>query len=189
MRQVTLHTERLTLAPLTDEHLGLEAELDGDPEVMRYLTGRVSSSAEVEQAHQSRLASAREVPGLGVWVGFDQDAFIGWLALRPPHGPRQPKGAREADLRYLLLRPHWRRGYATEGSRVLIRYGFEVVGQPRIFAQTLEVNLPSRATMTATGLTFRRAFSSADPDEDAIPGADRGEVEYEITREVWQQGT
>jgi RimJ/RimL family protein N-acetyltransferase len=122
-----------------------------------------------------------------VWVGFDQDAFIGWWVLRSPHGPDQPKVAGEADLGYRLLRRHWRRRYATEGSRELIRYGFEVVGLTRIFAQTLAVNLPSRATMMAAGLTFGRAFSSADPDEDAVPGADCGEVEYEITREVWQQ--
>jgi RimJ/RimL family protein N-acetyltransferase len=187
MSQLTLHTARLTLAPLTDEHLDLEAELDGDPEVMRYLSGRASSRAEVEQAHRRRLASAHEVPGLGMWVGFDQDAFIGWWVLRPPQGPDQPKVAGEAELGYRLLRRHWRRGYATEGARELIRYGFEVVGLTRIFAQTLAVNIPSRATMTAAGLAFIRAFSSADPDEEAVPGADRGEVEYEITREIWQQ--
>ena len=38
--QPTLHTARLALVPLTDEHLELEVELDSDAEVMRYLTGR-----------------------------------------------------------------------------------------------------------------------------------------------------
>jgi hypothetical protein len=33
--QATLHTERITLVPLGDEHLELEVELDSDPEVMR----------------------------------------------------------------------------------------------------------------------------------------------------------
>jgi RimJ/RimL family protein N-acetyltransferase len=121
MPQPTLRTARLTLVPLTDDHLELEAELDADPEVMRYLTGRGSSRAEVEQAHQRRLAVAREVPGLGFWVGFDHEAFIGWWVLQPPHGPDQPKVAGEADLGYRLLRRHWRQGYATEGARELIR--------------------------------------------------------------------
>jgi hypothetical protein len=39
MPQQTLHTGRLTLVPLADEHLGWEVELDSDPEVMRYLSG------------------------------------------------------------------------------------------------------------------------------------------------------
>jgi RimJ/RimL family protein N-acetyltransferase len=34
-----------------------------------------------------------------------------------------PQVPGEADLGYRLLRRHWRRGYATEGARELIRYG------------------------------------------------------------------
>ena len=37
MPQQTLHTGRLTLVPLADEHLDWEVELDSVPEVMRYL--------------------------------------------------------------------------------------------------------------------------------------------------------
>ena len=40
MPQQTLHTERLALVPLADEHLEWEIELDSDPEVMRFLSGR-----------------------------------------------------------------------------------------------------------------------------------------------------
>jgi RimJ/RimL family protein N-acetyltransferase len=185
--QPMLKTERLQLVPLADEHLDLEIELDSDPEVMRYLTGRALSRAEVEQAHRRRLAAAREVPGLGFWVGFADGEFVGWWILQPPHGPDQPKVAGEADLGYRLLRRHWRRGYATEGARELIRYGFTEVGLNRIFAQTMAVNTPSRATMTAAGLTFVRAFVSGEAYDDWIPGAEQGEVEYEITRATWRR--
>jgi hypothetical protein len=56
--QPTLHTARLTLVPLTDEHLELEAGLDSDAEVMRYLTGRALSRAEAAFLRQ----------GCGGWV-------------------------------------------------------------------------------------------------------------------------
>lgn len=187
MTQPTLHTERLRLVPLADEHLELEVELDSDPEVMRYLYGRAATRAEVEQAHRRRLAAARKVPGLGFWIGFAGDDFVGWWILQPPHGPDQVKVPGEADLGYRLLRRHWRRGYASEGSRELIRYGFTEVGLHRIFAQTMAVNTPSRATMNAVGLTFARAFVSAE-DYEPIPGAEQGEVEYELTREKWLAG-
>jgi len=185
MTQRILQTERLTLFPLAEEHLELEVELDSDPAVMRYLTGRALSREEVEQSHDRRLAAARDVPGLGFWVGFAGGQFIGWWILQPPHGPDQPKIAGEADLGYRLRRRHWRQGYASEGARELIRYGFTELGLDRIFAQTMAVNVASRATMSAAGLSFARAFQSGEPYEDPVSGAEQGEVEYEITRQTW----
>jgi RimJ/RimL family protein N-acetyltransferase len=185
--QPTLHTERLRLVPLAEEHLDLEAELDADPKVMRYLTGRAMSREETEQAHRRRLAAAARAPGLGFWVGFANSDFIGWWILQPPHGPDQPEREGEADLGYRLLRRHWRRGYASEGARELIRYGFTDVGLTRIFAQTMAVNTPSRAAMAAVGLDYARGFVTAGVYEDEIAGSEQGEVEYEITRDTWQQ--
>ena len=65
MAQPRLHTERLVLVPLAEEHLPFEIELDSEPEVMRYITGRALSPVEVEQAHRRRLAAANEVPADG----------------------------------------------------------------------------------------------------------------------------
>jgi RimJ/RimL family protein N-acetyltransferase len=176
--QPRLHTQRLSLVPLADEHLPLEVELDSDPEVMRYLTGRARSSTEVQQAHQLRLAAADEMPGLGFWAGFARDDFVGWWILQPPDGPDQPIGAGQAELGYRLLRRYWRRGYATEGARELIRYGFEQLSLDRIYAQTMAVNAASRATMAAVGLTFSRAFVPVEPYDEIIlrSRAGRGRV-------------
>jgi RimJ/RimL family protein N-acetyltransferase len=108
-----------------------------------------------------------------------------WL-LQPPHGPDQPQVSGEADLGFRLLQCHWRNGYASEGARELIRHGFADLGLTRVFAQTLAVNSPSRATMVAAGLTFARAFTSGDPDDELVPGAEQGEVEYELTQTTWR---
>jgi hypothetical protein len=40
--------------------------------------------------------------------------------------------------------------------------------------------------MSAAGLTYVRQFVSADPYDDLVPGAEQGEVEYQITRSMWQ---
>lgn len=127
------------------------------------------------------------MPGLGFWAGINDGSFVGWWILQPPNGPDQPKVAGEADLGYRLLRRCWRRGYASEGARELIRYGFADLGLDRIFAQTMAVNTASRATMNAVGLNFARAFISGEPYAEPIPGAEQGEVEYEITRATWQR--
>jgi RimJ/RimL family protein N-acetyltransferase len=182
MTQAVLRTQRIQLVPLRDDHLEYEVELDADPEVMRYL-GRSRQRAEVEQAHRRRLAAAARVPGLGFWVGLVDGAFVGWWLLEPPERADQGPVDGQAELGYRLLRRYWRRGLASEGARELLRHGFEDLGLYRIFAETMAVNLPSRATMAAVGLTYVRTFHLEF--DDPLPGSEQGEVEYAITRERW----
>lgn len=189
--QPPLQTARLDLVPLADEHLALEVELDSDPEVPRYLWGRARTRDEVERNHVQRRRRAEVVDGLGMWVGFlrtvegaPEDRFVGLWMLTPPHGPSQDRVTGEADLGYRILRRHWRQGFASEGSRELLRHGFEVVGLSRIFAQTMAVNAGSRATMTSIGMQFARAFH--EHHDDPVPGSEQGEVEYELRREDWE---
>jgi RimJ/RimL family protein N-acetyltransferase len=184
-QQQTLHTERLTLVPLADEHLEWEVELDSDPEVMRFLSGRASTREEVEAAHARRIAAAQKVDGLGFWVGLTDDEFVGWWILQPAHGPDQPNDPDVADLGYRLLQRHWRKGLASEGARELVRYGLDDVGLGRIIAQTLTVNTGSRAVMERVGLTYVRNFPSSS--NASVEGLEEGEVEYEMTREQWER--
>jgi RimJ/RimL family protein N-acetyltransferase len=187
MPQHTLHTERVTLVPLADEHFEWEVDLDSDPEVMRYLSGRASTREEVEAGHARRMAAARKVDGLGFWVGLVDDEFVGWWALQPAHGPDQPDDPGVADLGYRLLRRHWRKGLASEGARELVRYGFEAVGLDRIIAQTIAVNAGSRGVMERVGLSYVRAFASSMTTP--VDGVEEGEVEYALTREQWEPRT
>ena len=78
-----------------------------------------------------------------------------------------------------LARAAWGRGLATEGARALIERGFAEMGLRRIFAETMAVNVASRRVLEKAGLTFVRTFHLAW--DDPIPGAEHGEVEYEIT--------
>jgi RimJ/RimL family protein N-acetyltransferase len=182
--QASLSTPRIVLVPLSDEHLDYEVELDSDPEVMRYLgNGRPRSREAVEQLHRHRLAAASRVPGLGFWAGFVDGRFVGWWILEPPERPDQGPAEGQAELGYRLLRRYWRIGLASEGARELIRHGFEDLGLSRIFAETMAVNIASRATMTSVGMQCMRTFHM-DWD-DPIPGAEHGEVEYAITRSGW----
>lgn len=184
MGQVVLRTRRLVLVPLAAEDLAHEVELDSDPEVMRHLSGRASTRAEVEERHARRLAVAGLVPGLGFWAGFVGSSFVGWWILEPPERADQGPVEGQAELGYRLLRRYWRQGLASEGARELLRHGFEDLGLQRVFAETMAVNVASRATMAALGMSHVRTshLDWAEP----IPGAEHGEVEYEITRDTWR---
>ncbi|MEQ3549982.1 GNAT family N-acetyltransferase [Pseudonocardia nematodicida] len=180
MGQVTLETERLRLVPLAEEHLEHAVELDSDPEVMRYLTGRPTPRAQAEKDHRRRLTSARD--GLGHWAGISDGEFVGWWLLRPA---KTEPVEDEAELGYRLRRRFWRRGLGSEGSRALLRHGFADLGLRRIFATTMAVNTASRATMTAVGLRHERTFHPVF--DDPLPGIEHGEVEYALTRDQFIQ--
>ena len=191
MPQPVLHTDRLVLVPLADEHVDLEIELDSDAEVLRYLLPRAQTPDETRARHVDRMGRAQEVDGLGVWMGFaageqqDADSFVGLFMLNPPHGPSQPRLPGLADVGYRIRRDRWRQGFAREGSLALLRHGFETVGLERVIAQTMAVNAGSRAVMTSVGLNFVRSFTE-DHDEP-VAGHEEGEVEYEITRAEWRR--
>ncbi|GAA1998521.1 GNAT family N-acetyltransferase [Microbacterium pumilum] len=183
MSQATLQTDRIRLVPLGDEHLELEVELDSDPEVMRYLTGDARTRAQVEKAHGLRLATAEAVSGLGFWVGFVEDEFVGWWLLQPAGWGEETLLPGQAELGYRLLRRHWGKGLATEGARELVRHSFQDLEMQRVFALTLAVNERSRATMASVGLQYIRTFHEDDDDRD---GSELGAVEYALTRDQWE---
>src|SRR5581483_714061 len=196
--QPVLRTARLLLIPLADRHLDLEIQLDSDPEVLRYISGRARSRAEVAESHARRMALTSRVDGLGFWMAFGSDGgkrgsvppvseeegeFLGLLMLPPAHGPDQPDDPAVSDLGYRFARRYWRQGLASEGSRALLAHAFDTVGQSRVIAQTMAVNIASRAVMEAIGMRYARAYFPAWADP--LPGADQGEVEYEMTRDMW----
>lgn len=185
---VDLATDRMELRLLTAERAGeyveLLVELDGDPEVMRFITGQPTPRADiVDRELPVLLARQAAYPLLGRWLALsrEDDAFLGWFELAPTV-PEDRAGERpaddEAEVGYRLLRSAWGRGYATEGTRALIDHAFAVVGLRRVWAQTMAVNLPSRGVMERVGMRRVRTFHVHL--DDPLPGTEHGEVEYEL---------
>jgi RimJ/RimL family protein N-acetyltransferase len=164
MPQPVLHTARLLLVPLADRHLDLEVELDSDPEVMRYLSGRAQTRDEVVESHARRMALSRKVPGLGFFgVGVELHFAIEMAVC-------------ERDEQ--------------ETGRVQARSGLPdhapvlAPGVRRVIAQTMAVNAASRGVMASAGLSYVRTYF---PDfDEPLAGAEQGEVEYELTLAEWQ---
>lgn len=175
---VLLTTARLRLRRFTGDDVPRLVELDGDPEVMRFLTGgRPTPPATVRDEQLPRILDGYDsYPGLGRWAAEDtvDGAFLGWFALDPSDGGTGP------ELGYRLRRPAWGRGLATEGARALVDHAFTIPGVRRVWAQTMAVNVRSRAVLAKAGLRYVRTFHLDWPDP--IAGTEHGEVEYELLR-------
>ncbi|MEU6136515.1 GNAT family N-acetyltransferase [Nocardioides sp. NPDC047086] len=183
MPQARLRTERLDLVPLSEEHLPFLVELNSDPVVLRFLFTRALTPQETEERMHTWIRVAKETEGQGKWIAYAAGEAVGLYMLEPPdHPPRTDA----AELGYRLPQRHWRKGFAKEGSRELLRHAFEDLGLDTVIAQTMAVNEASRATMASVGMSFVRSFQ--EEFEEPLAGHADGEVEYEINRETWLAG-
>jgi RimJ/RimL family protein N-acetyltransferase len=182
---IFLKTERLVLRRFTESDVDELFDLDGDPEVMRFLTGgKPTSRAVIENETLPRLLDYYErYEMFGLWAAIEKStgAFLGWFAFHPLEGG----GSDEVELGYRLKKSSWGKGYATEGSRALIRKSFTELGVRRVFAQTMAVNTASRRVMEKAGLAYTRTFH--EDWQEPIAGAEYGEVEYTLTKAEWEQ--
>lgn len=182
---VFLETERLVLRAFTEADVEHLVELDGDADVMRFISGGRPTSREVIRARTlPRLLHVHPCTGTrGYWAAQEKTtgAFLGWFEFRP----LDDHSTAVVELGYRLNKAAWGRGYATEGSRALIRKGFTDLGVERVTANTMAVNVGSRRVMEKAGLSFLRGFTGDWPE--AIPGSEHGEVEYELTRTAWER--
>ncbi len=181
---IHLETERLILRRFTPDDVDLVAALDADPAVMRYINGgRPTPRDEIRDDYLPWwLAYYERGDRYGFWaaVGKGTGAFLGWFHLRPQ--PEDPDD--EPELGYRLIATAWGQGYATEGSRALIRKAFEEPGARRVYATTMVANVGSWRVMEKAGLRRVRTFHQPWPDR--IEGEELGDVEYALTRVEWE---
>lgn len=175
--QVFLETPRLLLRPFTADDVEHLVELDGDPEVMHFVTGgRTTPRDEIE----NDVLPAFERGGFWAAIEKSTGHFVGWFHLRSDVGA--PPG--EVELGYRLRRSAWGNGYATEGSRALVDKAFGELGAERVVAFTMVVHGASRRVLEKAGLRFVRIFHQPWPY--AIEGDEAGDVEYALLRSEWE---
>jgi RimJ/RimL family protein N-acetyltransferase len=147
-----LETARLRLRPFAPADVDALHAQWTDPDVRRYLwDGRVIARDEVVAVVDESIA-AFESRGSGFWVLElgDPPRVIGFAGLRPlPDAP-------ELELYYGLDRPHWGKGYATEASRAVLRYAYDVLGLAEVPIRTDGPNTASVAVMERLGARYVR---------------------------------
>jgi len=129
-----------------------------DPEVMRTLPPRGPISREAFAARVPTVMFGHwDTHGFGPWVVIhkaDQEC-IGHCGLR--YWP----DSSDVEVFYALDKRYWGRGFATEGARASLRYGFEQVRLERIMAAAMVDNYASRRVLEKIGMRYERNFRFA----------------------------
>jgi RimJ/RimL family protein N-acetyltransferase len=177
-----LRTERLVLREFEDSDVAHLTELDSDPRVMQYISKTLTPEGVIRaQVLPQFLSEQERSPRRGHWAALEGSTgqFLGWFGLAESD---HPDGA---NLGYRLRAAAWGRGYATEGSRALVRLAFTELGADRVRAEAMAVNLRSRRVMEKCGLRHVRTFHLHF--DDPIDGTELGEVEYALDRADWDE--
>lgn len=147
-----LSTERLVLRGWRDDDKLPYARLNADPVVMQHFPSTLTVPQSDEMV--DRMAAAWEVHGYGLWavelVGSGE--FIGFIGLSSPSwsAPFTPC----IEVGWRLARTAWGHGYAPEGARAALRWGFDHLDPPHdeIVSFTTVDNLRSRRVMEKIGM-------------------------------------
>ena len=144
-REIT--TERLLLrVPLPEDAKHVFASYAQDPEVTRYLTWKPAKALADSEHHTQDRILAWQRGNICAWsiIESERDRLIGAIELRL-------KG-HIADAGYLLARPVWGKGYATEALRAVIDAGLALPEVYRVAAVCDVENLASARVMEKAGM-------------------------------------
>ncbi len=183
-----LTTDRLLLRDWTTDDLAPFADLNADPDVMRYFPAPLDRAASDALARRIRDRLTRS--GWGLWAvevadpGSELDGeFIGFTGLIRQDFAAHFTPAIEVGWR--LRRAAWGHGYATEAARAVLHHGFVDRGFDEIVSMTARGNARSRAVMERLGMTRDPADDFDHPSVPADSDLVR-HVLYRLPRPTWQ---
>jgi RimJ/RimL family protein N-acetyltransferase len=149
----TLSTERLVLRMLREDDFEQYAAMVADAEVTRYLGDGSTLSRGDAWRQMAFVLGHWQLRGYGMWAV--EEASTGRLAGRI--GFLNPEGWPGFELGWTLAREFWGRGYATEGARRALEYGFTELGREHVISLIRPANLPSIRVAERLGEKLERS--------------------------------
>lgn len=168
-----LETTRLRLEPFAPKHLDGLYEMNRDPEVMRYISGRPDTLENV-RASIERVQGRWERLGFSWWAFIEKatgDVIGAGCIQHLGHEEDRP-----LEIGWRLHRGKWGLGFASEAAQRMARFAFEDLRAPLLTAVCDPENLSSRRVMERLGMSdcgTTRAYGQ----ELAY---------YELTHAAWQ---
>jgi [ribosomal protein S5]-alanine N-acetyltransferase len=145
---VRLETARTFMRDILGNDVDFLLRMMGDPEVMRYYP----KPADVREVREfiDRMRAAYKNDGCGLWLVVDRESGepLGRVGLLRQH----VNGVDEFEVGYMIHRPFWRRGLATEAAVAVRDYAFAERKLPRVVSLIRPENVPSQRVARKLGM-------------------------------------
>ena len=146
----TITTSRLTLRPFDEADAEPLYRILLQEGILQYFPSSTPPSLEKAQRLIQRQLAHWDEHGLGWWAVQlrNEDTLVGWNGLQylPETG--------EVEIGYLLSKDCWGKGFATEGARAGLQFGFETLGLTTIIGLVHPDNVASQRVLLKCGMTF-----------------------------------
>ena len=178
-----MRTERLLLRQWKKSDLEPLTRLNKDPQVLEFLPGPLTREESAKRAEV--YTSHIKEHGWGLWAvsALEVSDFIGWIGLWPI--PFTAPFTPAVEVGWRLLPEFWGMGYATEGARASLKFGFERANLDEIVSITVPGNIRSRRVMEKIGM---HRLLEDDFDHPLVPEMSplKRHVLYRIKKEEHQ---
>jgi [ribosomal protein S5]-alanine N-acetyltransferase len=149
MSRLILTTPRLMLREISLDDLDFMCEMLGDPEVMRFypqIYDRDGAATWITKAVQ-RYADH----GHGLWLACDRESLeprgqVGVLT-------QEVEGRSLIEVGWMIHRPFWRQGLASEAAGACHNWAFENTGCDVVHALIRPANVPSQGVARKLGMS------------------------------------
>jgi len=182
---VKLETKRLKLRQWQACDFPVFAQMNADPEVMKYYPNVLSENESYLLA--SKLKALISERSWGFWaVEIKQtEQFIGFVGLHKPTYDLPVSSCVEIGWR--LGKNYWGKGYATEAAREVLRFAFEILKLHEVYSFTSVVNVKSQSVMKR----LKMEKTGDHFDHPIIPENNplREHVLYKLAAAQWHMNT
>jgi RimJ/RimL family protein N-acetyltransferase len=149
-------SERLGFRNWIDDDIPKMTALNADPEVMKFFPA-LQDTAQTK-GFIERMQRQYEDKGFCYFAVelLSTKEFIGFIGLSIPRFEAEFTPC--VDMGWRLDKQYWGNGYASEGAKRCIEYGFEVLELENIVAICPEINKPSEGVMKKIGMKKKFHF-------------------------------
>lgn len=167
-----LETPRLLLRQFTPDDTEDLYRIYSQPDLFKYMSNEKPLLWEQTRAVINAFTENWQKHHFGVWavVCKRNQQLIGHC------GFKFLENTSEVQIGYLLLKPYWGMGLATEAAWAALKYGFEVAQLDRVVAIAKPENIASRRVMEKIGMNYEKEAYYYENDV----------VYYSITRQTYQ---
>ena len=164
-----IETARLALREMSLDDLDFVAAMLAHPEVMRFWPQTYSREEAEFWVRRQQDRYARD--GHGYWLALDKTTGepVGQAGVLQV----QFDGREEPGLGYIIHRPFWRKGFATEAAAASLQYAFDRLDVPRVVSLIRPENESSLGVARKIGMK----------EEDRTEYAGLVHLVYAVSRE------